>query len=137
MKKNITPFLIILAFSLFCGMLVMTQGFGDIHGPLNAFGRPLVCADGVLQVESQTYSSPAPGQSAIVYTAYCLDSQTGNERDVTSELRDANTKAKWILAGLTAAIVFAATLAFLGRAARRLGIPFEDLFQPSVERGNK
>ncbi len=133
MKDKIIPILMVFGLSMFCGILGVGIGLGSVFVPLNGVGASIVCGQRELKIERQTYSY-MPGREYTEITAYCVDSQSGDRQEVTAQLYDVTGKlqlANGIIFGL---IFFALAMAFLKWAARRLNIPFEDMFKPTARK---
>ncbi len=73
--------ILLLVWSLFMGVTAISIGVGAIFPALNGIAQPFVCSNGYMQVLTST-SHPQPG---VTYTAekyQCVDSRTGEARDV-------------------------------------------------------
>lgn len=82
MKSTLYTVLAILGISLFCGVIVISIGFGSIFTELNQVSRPIVCGSNNLQVVQQV-SHYRPGETSWTISAYCVDVETGVKKDVT------------------------------------------------------
>ena len=125
--------LMVLGFSIFCGIISTVGGLGTLNSPLNRIAGPQMCGERQLQIEKDS-SASIQGEQAHKVTAYCVDPQTGDKQDISVELLGAISKLQVITGVIVALIMFVLSLMFLNWAARRLGKSFTELFQPSVPR---
>ncbi|MGB8213961.1 MAG: SHOCT domain-containing protein [Anaerolineales bacterium] len=86
MKKFLVSAVIILGISLFCGIVIISIGFGSVITQLNQVAGPVVCGQQQLAVVQHT-SSYEPGEESWSMTAYCIDPQTGDKQDVTTAVQ--------------------------------------------------
>lgn len=68
--------------SLICGIFVIEIGFGSVILELNQIAGPIVCSEGDLDVV-QHVDRFVPGETYYSISAYCVDSTTGDKKDVT------------------------------------------------------
>jgi hypothetical protein len=130
---KIIPILMVLGFSMFCGIIGTAGGPGTLTSPLNQIAGPTVCGEQSLEIESDS-SVYIQGEGTHQVTAYCVDKGTGEKQDVSIELSGAIRKLQFVSGIILTLIVFALAMLFLHWAARRLGKSFAELFQPSVRR---
>ena len=133
MKDKIIPVLMVFGLSMFCGIVGIAIGLGSMFIPLNQIAAPMVCGDQQVKIEQNTRSY-LPGEVFTSITAYCVNEQTGERKDVTSAVQDITTKLQISSGIVYGLIIFFLSMLFLNWAARRLGKSFEELFQPSVRR---
>jgi hypothetical protein len=81
MKNTLYTILFILGVSLFCGIIVISIGFGSIFTQLNLVSEPVVCGSDNLDVV-QHVNHYRPGETSWTISAYCVDSK-GVKKDVT------------------------------------------------------
>jgi len=134
MKDKIMPILIVLGIGMFCGFVVIAPGLGTLISPLNRIAGPIVCGDQKLLIEKDS-SVYIQGEQTTLVTAYCVNTDDAKQ-DVSNELIKVISRLQLITGFISGLIVFALGMLFLIWAARRLNIPFEQLFQPSVRRNN-
>lgn len=133
MKDKTIAILIVLGLSMFCGFIVIASGLGTLTSPLNQIAGPIVCGERQLTIEKDSSAYIQGGQTHKV-TAYCVDEQTGQKQDVSFELNRIITRLQFAAGLLSGLFIFGAAMVFFNWMARRLGIPFEDIFKPSVRR---
>jgi hypothetical protein len=68
-------FIVGLLFSIFMGITAIAMGIGGVYPPINHIARPLVCPNGTITAEFQSYN-PYPGKMVRTVTNYCVDDQT-------------------------------------------------------------
>lgn len=85
MKINlfIVLFIIDIFMSLIFGIFVIEIGFGSVILQLNQVAGPIVCGRGDLDVVQQI-DRFVPGETYYSISAYCVDSTTGDKKDVTN-----------------------------------------------------
>jgi len=132
MKDKIVPLLIVFGFSVLCVFIVIVP-WNTLSSPLNWLAAPFVCLNGVLTVERDT-STYIQGEQTHTVTANCIDEETYASKDVSSELIKVIGKLQIISGVVLSLVLFALAMLTLRWVARRLNIPFEDLFKPSVSR---
>jgi hypothetical protein len=74
-------FILVLIWSLFMGVTVISIGVGAAFPPLNQIAQPFICSNGQMQVLMST-SHPQPG---VTYTSekwQCVDNRTGEAQSV-------------------------------------------------------
>ena len=86
MKGYLITAAIVMLCSMFCGIIVMAIGMGSFFPVLNQVAGPIVCGNQTLQIDQHTYSYK-PGSTNFTITAYCVDSQTGQKKDVTDAVQ--------------------------------------------------
>ena len=133
MKDRIIPMLIVLGFSLFCGFVIIANGLGTLTSPLNRIAGPAICGGRQFEIERDG-SAHIQGEQTHKVTAYCVDERNGKKQDVSYELLAGIAKLQIAAGFLSSLIFFALAMTFLTRAARRLKIPFEEMFKPSVRK---
>ncbi|MEW6031039.1 MAG: SHOCT domain-containing protein [Chloroflexota bacterium] len=67
--------------SLFVGFVIIAVGLGAIFPSMHRLSAPLICR-GEVKVESIRYSYK-PGQVGWEHHIYCVNEQTGEEREIT------------------------------------------------------
>jgi hypothetical protein len=72
--------------SLICGIFVIEIGFGSVLLQLNQIAGPIVCSEGDLDV-MQHVDRFTPGETYYSISAYCVDSITGDKREVTNSVQ--------------------------------------------------
>jgi hypothetical protein len=82
MKSYLLGALVMLGISLFCGVIVISIGFGSFFPQMNQVAKPIVCGSNDMQVVQHVYSY-RPGETSWTVTAYCVDAVTGAKTDVT------------------------------------------------------
>jgi hypothetical protein len=82
MKLNLTTALMLLGVSMFCGIIIISIGFGAAFPVIDRVAAPFVCAGRELELEQQTYSY-RPGEVTTTVTWYCTNEQTGAREDVS------------------------------------------------------
>jgi len=107
---------------------------GTLTSPLNRIAGPMVCGNQKLEIEKDN-SAYIQGEQTTLVTAYCVNTD-GEKQDVSNELIKVISRLQMITGFISGLIMFAFGMLFLVWAARRLNIPFEQLFQPSARRGS-
>ena len=133
MKDRIIPILMVLGLSLFCGIISSVGGLGTLTSPLNRIAGPNVCGERELQIEKDS-SAYIQGEQTHKVTAYCVDAVSGDKQDVSVELMAAIQRLQVITGVVITIVAFAILMLLSNWAARRLGLSFSELFQPSVKR---
>jgi len=82
MKLNLGMALMLLGVSMFCGIIIISIGFGAAFPVIDRVAAPFVCAGRELELEQQSYSY-RPGEVTTTVTWYCTDEQTGAREDVS------------------------------------------------------
>jgi hypothetical protein len=136
MKDKLIPILMVFGLSMFCGILIVGIGLGSVLIPLDGIGSSVVCGDRDLQLERNTYTY-IPGQETTIITAYCVNEQTGSREEVTEELYNVTEKIRVANGVISGILFFFLGMWFLRWAARRLNIPFEELFMPTARRSQR
>lgn len=67
---------------MFVGIIVISIGLGAAIPSLERIAAPVVCSNGKLMLESETYN-PVPGETTITRTWLCVDKASGKEEKVT------------------------------------------------------
>lgn len=81
MKINRSTIFSVLGVCIFMGITGISIGLGAIYPPLNRIAKPLVCPNGEMIVETQTYR-PTPVETVTTVTWYCVDSRTGDKAEL-------------------------------------------------------
>jgi len=131
MKDKTIPILIVLGFSIFCS-LIMILPQRTLTSPLSKLAIPSVCGEGTIEIEriSDVY---VQGEGTHLVNTYCVNEQ-GEKREVSNELFQATSRLQLPAIIVVGLILFGLGMGFFHWAARRLNIPFEDLFKPSANR---
>ena len=132
MKDKIIPLLVVLAFSLFCGFVVIATGLGSLDSPLNRVAGPGVCGEDQPQIEKDS-TAYIQGEQTHKVTAYCV-SESGDKKDVSVELMRRISQLQVVTGFISALVIFGLSLLFLNWAARRLGTSVWELFKPGAGR---
>ena len=77
--KGSSPFLIFI-WCLFMGVTAISIGFGAVFPSMNRIAKPFICANGEMELETQTYR-PYPGNTTTTLTWYCVDA-SGNRKEL-------------------------------------------------------
>ena len=133
MKDKLIPILMVFGLGMFFGVIVVGFGLGGIFVPLNGLGASIACGGRELQIEKNDYAY-VPGQETTLVTAYSVDKQAETKEEVTAELYHVTERLRIINGVIFGLIFFGLGMLFLKRAARKLNIPFEDLFKPSARK---
>jgi len=134
MKDRIVLILIVFGAGMFCGFVGIAPGLGTLSSPLNRIAGPMVCGDQKLAIEKDN-SAYIQGEQTTLVTAYCVNTD-GTKQDVSNELIKVISRLQMITGFISGLIVFALGMSFLVWAARRLNIPFEQLFQATARRNS-
>ena len=82
MKLNISTIIILLAFSLFCGVFIISLGIGSEFTTVNTVMSPLVC--GTEKVEAAwEYNVAHPGHTFFGSHWLCVDETTGAAQEAS------------------------------------------------------
>ena len=103
MKLNISIIVILLFFSLFCGVFIISLGIGSEFTAVNTIMSPLVCGGDKMEVAWQ-YNVAHPGQTFFGSRWLCVDETTG-------AAQDASTKTTLISGIVYGLIIFAIIMA--------------------------
>ncbi len=82
MKLTLGTVLMLLGASMFCGIIIISIGFGAAFPVIDRVATPFVCAGRELELEQRSYSY-RPGEVTTTVTWYCTDEQTGAREDVS------------------------------------------------------
>jgi len=132
MKNSIGLVLIVFVSSVLCAFVTVIP-WNTLSSPLNFLAEPFVCPNGTLVIERDS-SAYIQGEQTHTVTANCVDNESYESKDVSNELIKVVGKLQLVVGVIFSLILFALVMAFLHWAARRLNIPLEDLFKPSVNR---
>ena len=84
MKLNISILIILLVFSLFCGVFIISLGIGSEFTAVNTIMSPLVCGAQKIEVAWE-YNVAHPGQTFFGSRWLCVDKTTGAARDASTK----------------------------------------------------
>jgi hypothetical protein len=131
MKNKVIPLLTVLGISMFCGIVGISIGMGSVITPVNQVVGSIICGKQQLTINQNTEYATAdyyrPGEGVVTIKAYCVNSQTGVKRDITSTLQ--------IISGtIYGLIIFILAMIRFNWVARRLNKSWEKLFEPTVSR---
>jgi hypothetical protein len=84
MKALIITALIVLGCSMFCGIIIISIGFGAIFPQLDLISAPIVCGPRQLKYTQET-TSYRRGESDTYTTNYCVDVE-GKKEDVSGQV---------------------------------------------------
>jgi len=70
-----------LIWSLFMGVTAISIGFGAAFPALNQLAQPVVCPNGTMRVDEQTYR-PSPGTTVTTMDWMCVDKKTGEAQPI-------------------------------------------------------
>lgn len=73
--------ILLLVWCLFMGVTAISIGFGAAFPPLNQIAQPVVCPNGTMRVDEQTYR-PSPGTTVTTMDWMCVDKKTGEAQPV-------------------------------------------------------
>ena len=104
MKLNISIIVILLVFSLFCGVFIISLGIGSEFIAVNTVMSPLVCGTEKIEVAWQ-YNVAHPGKTFFGSRWLCVDEATG-------AAQDASTKTNLISGVVYGLIIFAIVIAW-------------------------
>ncbi|HTP11240.1 MAG TPA: SHOCT domain-containing protein [Anaerolineae bacterium] len=72
---------LLLIWCLFMGVTAISIGFGAAFPALNRLAGPVVCSNGQMRVDEQTYR-PSPGTTVTTMDWMCVDNKTGEAQPV-------------------------------------------------------
>jgi hypothetical protein len=81
-NTQVSAIITALYWSLFTGIIIISIGIGAVFPVINQISAPLICRGGHLQDAQNTYH-PAPGTTTITITWYCVNAQTGEEKEIS------------------------------------------------------
>ena len=84
MKLNISIIIILLVFSLFCGVFIISLGIGSEFTTVNTVMSPLVCGTGKIEVAWE-YNVAHPGHTFFGSRWLCVDETTGAAQDASTK----------------------------------------------------
>jgi hypothetical protein len=84
MKLNISVIVILLAFSLFCGVFIISLGIGSEFTAVNTIMSPLVCGTEKMEV-AWKYNVAHPGQTFFGSRWLCVDETSGAAQDASTK----------------------------------------------------
>ena len=84
MKLNISIIIILLVFSLFCGVFIISLGIGSEFTTVNTIMSPLVCGSEKVEVALE-YNVAHPGKTFFGSRWLCVDETTGTARDASTK----------------------------------------------------
>src|SRR5512138_513849 len=73
--------LLLLVWCLFMGVTAISIGLGAAFPPLNQIAQPVVCPNGTMRVDEQTYR-PSPGTTVTTMDWMCVDKETGEAQPI-------------------------------------------------------
>jgi hypothetical protein len=73
--------ILLLVWSLFMGVTAISIGFGAAFPALNQIAGPVVCPNGAMRVDEQTYR-PSPGTTVTTMDWMCVDNKTGEAQPI-------------------------------------------------------
>ena len=82
MKNFLIATLIMIGISVFCGVVIISIGFGSVITQLNYIAKPIVCGNNVMDV-TQHVDHPEDGETNWSVSIECVDNDTGARTDVT------------------------------------------------------
>lgn len=104
MKLNISTLGILVVFSLFCGVFIISLGIGSEFTTVNTVMSPLVCGTEKVEV-AWKYNVAHPGQTFFGSRWLCVDETTG-------AAQDASTKTTLISGIVYGLLIFAAFIVY-------------------------
>ena len=84
MKLNVSNIVILLVFSLFCGVFIISLGIGSEFTTVNTVMSPLVCGIERIEVAWQ-YNVAHPGKTFFGSHWLCVDETTGAAQDASTK----------------------------------------------------
>ena len=84
MKLGISIIIILLVFSLFCGVFIISLGIGSEFTTVNTIMSPLVCGTQKIEVAWE-YNVAHPGKTFFGSRWLCVDETTGAARDASTK----------------------------------------------------
>ena len=82
MKFNLSTSIILLAFSLFCGVFIISLGIGSEFTAVNTVMSPLVCGTQKIEVAWE-YNVAHPGKTFFGSRWLCVDETSGAAQDAS------------------------------------------------------
>ncbi len=79
--RSTLNWLVILGWSIFMGITVVSIGIGSLFPQLTSIAGPFVCPHGQIEVTSHPYRV-SPVESGYTLTYYCVDKQTGAQTEL-------------------------------------------------------
>ena len=82
MKLNVSMIIILFAFSVFCGVFIISLGIGSEFTTVNTVMSPLVCGSQKIEVAWE-YNVAHPGKTFFGSRWLCVDETTGAAQDAS------------------------------------------------------
>jgi hypothetical protein len=81
-NDQISKILTTLFGSVFTGIFIVSIGFGAVFPVINQISAPFICRGGHLTDDQDTYH-PAPGTTTTTITWFCINDQTGEQKEIS------------------------------------------------------